>query len=606
MTDYKTIFGRKIKFLTSDLDTGEAEGEIFYSDTDKEFKIAVATGAWASGTAMSTSRTLAGISGGTQTATLAYAGYLGGPGNTAATESYNGSGWSSGGNVNTARRGGAGVGTQTAALLVAGYSTESTTNVEEYNGTSWTEVTNVPNANRSAGGGIQTNAMIFANGGTDSSTYDGTNWSSGDALPAAMTQGSGATSTAILASIPPPSGTVTLEYTGSWAAGGSLNTARPSGGICAHSGPVTSALMAGTRAAPPSARVGGITEMYDGTSWTTNPATQGTARNSYMISAGSNTAAVLVGGAPYTGATEEYNFGAATIAAAAWASGGNLGTARDSMGVAQQGTQTAALVFGGYSGSDPGDNETEEYDGTSWAEQNNLNSARYSLAGAGIQTAALGFGGSGPSALNESYDGTSWTEVGDLNSTRGQLAGCGIQTAALAYGGQTAPSGLAVTEEWDGSSWTESGDLNTARYGFKGAGTQTAALAMGGVQSPPTISDDTEEYNGTSWTSVNDMLSPAFNHGASGLQTAALQFGGQTGSSTGGAKTAVATGYDGTSWSTRPSLATTRSQICGSSGTSNTSGLAVGGIITPAYSNHTEEFTGDTTSIGTAKTIDFD
>jgi hypothetical protein len=98
------------------------------------------------------------------------------------------------------------------------------------------------------------------------------------------------------------------------------------------------------------------------------------------------------------------------------------------------------------------------------------------------------------------------------------------------------------------------------------------------------------------------MISPAFNHGASGLQTAALQFGGQTGSSTGGAKTAVATGYDGTSWSTRPSLATTRSQICGSSGTSNTLGLAVGGIITPAYSNHTEEYTEDATSIN-LKTI---
>ena len=46
MTDYKTIFGRKIKFLTSDLSAAEGEGEIFYSDTDSEFKIAVSTAAW--------------------------------------------------------------------------------------------------------------------------------------------------------------------------------------------------------------------------------------------------------------------------------------------------------------------------------------------------------------------------------------------------------------------------------------------------------------------------------------------------------------------------------------------------------------------------------
>ena len=33
MTDYKAIFGKKIKFLTTDLSNAEAEGEIFYSDS---------------------------------------------------------------------------------------------------------------------------------------------------------------------------------------------------------------------------------------------------------------------------------------------------------------------------------------------------------------------------------------------------------------------------------------------------------------------------------------------------------------------------------------------------------------------------------------------
>jgi hypothetical protein len=59
------------------------------------------------------------------------------------------------------------------------------------------------------------------------------------------------------------------------------------------------------------------------------------------------------------------------------------------------------------------------------------------------------------------------------------LAGTGIQTAALAFGGYiTANSG--ATEEYDGNSWTSSNNLNTARAYPGGTGTQTAGLAFGG------------------------------------------------------------------------------------------------------------------------------
>jgi hypothetical protein len=47
-----------------------------------------------------------------------------------------------------------------------------------------------------------------------------------------------------------------------------------------------------------------------------------------------------------TAATEEYNFSSLINVPAAWASGGNLGTARRSL--AGAGTQTAGLAFGGY------------------------------------------------------------------------------------------------------------------------------------------------------------------------------------------------------------------------------------------------------------------
>ena len=72
----------------------------------------------------------------------------------------------------------------------------------------------------------------------------------------------------------------------------------------------------------------------------------------------------------------------------------------------------------------------------SWATGGALNSARAGGGAVGTQTAALFFGGDGPSgkiALNESYNGSSWTEVGDLNATRGAGGATGIAptTAAL-------------------------------------------------------------------------------------------------------------------------------------------------------------------------------
>jgi hypothetical protein len=53
--------------------------------------------------------------------------------------------------------------------------------------------------------------------------------------------------------------------------------------------------------------------------------------------------------------------------------------------------QTAGLAFGGV--QEILQRHTEEYDGTSWTAGGNLNTARRTLAGCGIQTSALGFGG---------------------------------------------------------------------------------------------------------------------------------------------------------------------------------------------------------------------
>jgi hypothetical protein len=73
-----------------------------------------------------------------------------------------------------------------------------------------------------------------------------------------------------------------------------------------------------------------------------------------------------------------------------------------------------------------------------------MNTARRFLAGAGTQTAALGFGGYQPSPYTnlsetEEYDGNSWTVSNPLNTARQVLGGCGTQTAGLAFGGYIGP-----------------------------------------------------------------------------------------------------------------------------------------------------------------------
>ena len=99
--------------------------------------------------------------------------------------------------------------------------------------------------------------------------------------------------------------------------------------------------------------------------------------------------------------------------------------------------------------------------------------SKKNLAGFGTYTSAIGAGGETPSvtANTESYNGTTWTEVNNMNTARRALAGSGSQTAGLVYGGTTG-SDSTTTESWNGTSWTEVADLATGRLALGGAGHQ--------------------------------------------------------------------------------------------------------------------------------------
>ena len=87
----------------------------------------------------------------------------------------------------------------------------------------------------------------------------------------------------------------------------------------------------------------------------------------------------------------------------------------------------------------------------------------------------------------------------------------------------------------------------------------------------------------------------AFSASGNGSQTAALITGGST-PPTG--ELTSSEHYDGSSWSSRPSISTARSQSNGLQSTSGaTAGLIGGGYTGTADSNATEEFTPETTAV---------
>jgi len=278
---------------------------------------------------------------------------------------------------------------------------------------------------------------------------------------------------------------------GTWAAGGNMNAARTDS---AGFGTQTAGLVAGGYSGSPT-NGEGITELYNGTSWTTSPASLNTIRYT-LKGTGSQTAGMATGGynTAYSSAAETFN-------GTSWTTITSMPSVRAYHGMF--GTQTALIGAAGYVPPASTTNTSVSWNGSAWSAGGNLGTSRYALAAASAspQTAGLVFGGetypqSGVRlASTESYNGTSWTTVNSLNTARRSLGGSGIQTASLAFGGNNGPGAIGATELWNGTSWTSNPTgLATARSGLSGAGTQTVALAFGGNTGAYTVA--TEEWTG--------------------------------------------------------------------------------------------------------------
>ena len=297
---------------------------------------------------------------GTNTAVIYFGGNYS-PGVQALNESWNGSAWTEVGDLNAARSYLTGIGTQTAALAVGG-SPDTAAN-ESWNGSAWTEVGDMNTAGDYMGGssGTQTSALVFG----------------GD----------------------PGNSTKTESWDGtSWTEVNNLGTGRDSlKGAGSNS---TSALAYGGYT---------TTDVANTEEFSFPPATASTLQEGDMWFNSS------------TSTLKGYGT-AAGIPAATWGSGGNVNTARNSsrgMGT----VNTAMIAAGGYDGTSA-QAITEQYDGTSWTEVNDMNTAKSQGAAAGQSPYqnSIYFAGSPALAVAETWNGTSWTEVADLNTGRRELA----------------------------------------------------------------------------------------------------------------------------------------------------------------------------------------
>jgi hypothetical protein len=279
----------------------------------------------------------------------------------------------------------------------------------------------------------------------------------------------------------------------------------------------------------------------------------------------------------------------AKLPVGAWASSTAVNTGRRSMAATGQNTE-AVLIAGGIGGNQL----NEVWNGSSWTEAGDLNTAKHYHGGFGTTTSAIMVGGiqaglPDPNhvAVAESWDNSSWTEVADLNTTRAQHAGAGVSnTSGTVFGGGGWTSSpmdtvFAIQEEWNGTAWSEEADLNTARFGTSGTGTVTAALCASGSP-PPSPSTTVESWNGTAWTEQPDVNSGRTSGGLAGTTTSAIFYGGYGGLQ-------LTEQYDGSSWTEAADLPANKAGM-GSVGASAQSAFSASGYNNSANVTASEEW----------------
>jgi len=578
MSTYEKLHGRAIQAVTTDPSESSSEGQVWYNTTTDVFKSVLQTEAWVSTTPMTTPRpTMAG--GGTNTSAIITGKNGANPSDAQKTESYNGSGWTTQTNVPAPRGYANGTGSDSEEYVQAGGGYPSkTTDVYDWDGSSWTSGTAIPTATIEAGMcGPAADALYCGGNNGLTTTYErsGGSWTSGGTMAAgvyAPTLVGVQTAAISMGGVKYPGGYQddNQEYNGSsWTALTNLPAVR---GYAGGAGIQTLAMIIGGEAPP---TYSSCLE-WNGTSWNTLTSL-GTARNTMAPMGKTTNTAVAPPGNSSPAGTEEFNRSINIISDTAWASGTAVNTGRYNGYSTASSPPSALLFFGGITGV-PGNStntaKTEEFNGSTWSEQTDMPTATTTGGTGGLQTAAISMGGyQGGSLITScySYNGSSWGSIPSLPTATGNTKGCGTSTAGLFAGGKNpgAPSGTTATFEYDGEGWASGGAMSTPRWQCAVYGTQTAAVASGGQGFIST----TEEYGGTSWTSGGALITASGYLGSNGAQTGGLVYGGETTP----AKLSQCVGYDGTAYSTRPSMATARGAVANGGGDTSATAVAISG-----------------------------
>ena len=316
MAEYKQLHGTNIETVASD-PSNPINGQVWYNSTDQVLKGFTSTpaGTWATSNALNVARSsLSAQNIGIQTAALCVGGYGEPPPNNAyaGVESYNGSSWTEGADLNNGRSQNAGCGTQTAAITAGGDPFPSVqTKTETWNGSSWTEVNalNTGNKNQAMAGGSPA-ATQFGGGPPvrdNTESWNGTSWTEVADQNTGRQQVSGfGTATACLAvggTTNPSDDTFTADvetWNGTaWTEGANLNTART--GMSSQGAVYTAGFAAGGETKPNTANA--LTESWNGTAWTED-GDLNVARSNFG-GGGTITAGLVCGGGKHPGLANE-------------------------------------------------------------------------------------------------------------------------------------------------------------------------------------------------------------------------------------------------------------------------------------------------------------
>ena len=452
------------------------------------------------------------------------------------TEEYNGSSWSEGGTMITARFAGAvaRLATQDAGMIGGGQSNNYHCQTEEYNGASWATGGNTINTMGYRGGAGTQNAALAVGGYKPVplnaercvEEYNGSTWSSVAAVP------------------------------------GNQEFNIPT------TGTQNATIIAGGASNPPTIDNHCSVKTYDGTTWSNCSNNLITGRQSENSMTGTQTCAIIAGGRTPTflASTEIWD-------GYTWSIGRSLPIAIQAS--ANLGISNAAMVAGGRV---PGyianvySHECTVYKPTGWyvGDPNSTGRSHARGAGSSVNSGML-FGGSPNASCTEVYDGSSWSTGGALSCGRATSAGFGTTTdaAVIAGGSSGSPYVTCKTELWDGSTWSGGPNTPTSfRCSSQQGGSQNTGL-VAGFTDISTAQNTTIEFNGSSWSSGGNMTFARGGTGVFGTSNA-----GVVNSSDKNINGCVEE-YNGSSWSAGPNSPV--SVGYGVSGGSATSGRYMGG-----------------------------